>query len=201
MRFFLLSVTVLLFSSRVLPQVSVYPSQDKLDSLFISCNLDTSKISKTFLSSDIIEQRQFVSRLENKLGCSDYIVYFPQLINQIPEIEYQLMMMRHSKTFDDYYGFLVDHDISSSLYKVYLDTEKNIVKIEHLSIDINVDFGDLVSTSYYKEGKLILYLNNHCYRHKDSLVVRKFNYEGWKLISEELITFTGNDYTLETKRY
>ncbi|MHC1737322.1 MAG: hypothetical protein AB9882_04875 [Ignavibacteriaceae bacterium] len=201
MRFSFLFVTVILFCFRLFPQVSVYPFQDKLDSLFITCNIDTSKISKIFLSSDIREQSQFDSKLNNNLACSDYMIFFPQLVNQIPEIEYQLMMMRHLKTFDDYYGFLVDHDISSSLYRVYQDIDGKIVKIEHLSIDINVDFGDLISTSFYKEGKLILYINNHCYRHKNNLIVRKLDYEGWKLISEELITFTGNDYTQETRKY
>jgi len=201
MRFLTVLISLFCFNISAFSQGHILPFQNKIDSIFVSCGIDTSNITRVFMSGDIEEQSKFSTQLNNHLGCSDYLIFFPQLITQIPKIEYDLMMMRSLKTFEDYYGFLVDQEIKSALYCVYQNKNNEIVKIEHISIDINIDFGDLISTSYYKQGKLILFLNNHCFRYKRELIVRKFNYDGWKFQSEELITFNSNNFSTETKNY
>lgn len=185
-----------LFSQSLNPYMSV-----KVDSILKSCGIDTSKITGRYLSGDIKERREVPKLLENSTGCSDYLIFSPDIFSRIPEIEYTLMMMRSEKTYDDYYGFLFDHDIFTALYRVHTDRVKQVVKIEHISIDINVDFGELVSTSYYKDGKLILYINNHCFRHKGELLLRKYEYKGWPLLSEEMIILSDNNSTIFRKEF
>lgn len=172
-----------------------------VDSIFNIAGIDTANIQCKYLSADIQDKLDLKSEIKGNNSCTDYLIFCPQIINSIQKIEYDLVMRRTLKTEEDYLFFIEDYDIKSALYKVYINSENEIVKIENISIDYSIDFGEAISTSYYKDSKLILYINNYCERILNKRIVRYFLYDGWKLKEENYYLSDEGKFTFQTQKY
>lgn len=190
----------LLVHSITLSQQIGIDNQKLLDSLLVQYSIDTDSITSFFYSSDIKEGLSFEVQQVNKT-CTDYLLFFPRLINIIPSWEYDLLFLHEEPVFDDCYEFILGNDILSSLYRIHKNNKNEIVKAERISIDINVDFGDVISTLFFKDNLLRVYVNDYCYRINNTLIIRTFEYEKLKLTGENVYTLKDSIIAHEKKVY
>ncbi len=190
----------LLVHSITLSQQIGINNQILLDSLLVQYSIDTDSITSFFYSSDIKDGLSFEVQQVNK-SCTDYLLFFPQLINIIPSWEYDLLFLHEEQVFDDCYEFILGNDILSSLYRIHKNNKNEIVKAERISIDINVDFGDVISTLFFKDNLLRVYVNDYCYRINNTLIIRTFEYEKLKLTGENVYTLKDSIIAHEKKVY
>ncbi len=190
----------LLVHSITLSQQIGIDNQKLLDSLIVQYSIDTDSITTVFYSSDIKDGLSFEVQQVNK-SCTDYLLFFPQLINIIPSWEYDLLFLHEEQVFDDCYEFILGNDILSSLYRIHKNNKNEIVKAERISIDINVDFGDVISTLFFKDNLLRVYVNDYCYRINNTLIIRTFEYEKLKLTGENVYTLKDSIIAHEKKVY
>lgn len=191
---------IIVFNFDFYPQQESFQPEKLIDSLLLINEIKPEATTRIFYSSDIPDGLKFIPPQVSKT-CTDYLLLYPQLVNRIPEWEYQLLVLKDEKDFDDYRNFIMGNDISSSLFRIYMNDAEEIVKAERISIDINVDFGDVISTSYYKNNLLTVYFNNYCYEMNKIMIVRKFDYEGLKLAGEEIFSLNENVLISERKFY
>jgi hypothetical protein len=190
----------LLVHSITLSQQIGIDNQKLLDSLIVQYSIDTDSITTVFYSSDIKDGLSFEVQQVNK-SCTDYLLFFPQLINIIPSWEYDLLFLHEEQVFDDCYEFILGNDILSSLYRIHKNNKNEIVKAERISIDINVDFGDVISTLFFKDNLLRVYVNDYCYRINNTLIIITFEYEKLKLTGENVYTLKDSIIAHEKKVY
>jgi len=194
------ALIIIVFNCNFYSQQVCFQPEKLIDSLLLISEIKPEEATYIFYSSDIPDGLKFIPPQVSKT-CTDYLLLYPQLVNNIPEWEYQLLMLKEEKIFDDYRNFIMGNDISSSLFRIYMNDADEIVKAERISIDINVDFGDVISTSYYKNNLLTVYFNNHCYEINKEMIVRKFDYEGLKLTGEEYFSLNENVLISDRKFY
>lgn len=152
---------------------------------FNKIEIDTTEYSKIFLSSNIDDLFPFNTKLpKEKSFCTDYLIYHPQINSSFEFMELEYLKSLPEATFQDSLNYLNYNDITDQFYAVYLNNEFELIKLERLGTEINVNFSNKISTSYYKNNKLVLYYNFECYERTGEKILRVFEYENEKIKNE-----------------
>ncbi|MEO8400047.1 MAG: hypothetical protein ABI550_09590, partial [Ignavibacteriaceae bacterium] len=170
-----------------------------VDSLFNLLEIDTSKTNSEFLAADIKDNFTFKSPFTNN-GCTDYLIYSPLFKNtfSLDEFYFVTSVKDSIKKEEILFHYLEDNDITESLNKVYVDSLKMPKKIERLSTEVNLDFGEVISTLYYKNGLLALCYNNECFKRTGKKSYHFVFYKQNKLEKEISLTEEKNILKIET---
>jgi hypothetical protein len=173
-----------------------------IDSAFKESEIDTSVISNIFLCADILDKSDYPLKFTGEhISCTDYPVFFPLFENCFSTKEFdQLLLNDPKKNEDIFFNFLEDNMIVFSLNKVYADSSNLPIKIERLSTEVHVDFGDVISTSYFKEGRLVYYRNDYCHKKFNEKRYNFFGYKDEKLNREKVIFKRGNEIIIRERK-
>lgn len=163
-------------------------TENYIDSIFVSTGIDTSEIKNYFLTANTKDWLKNESIFTIKeTGCTDYLIFFPDINNSFDPLELDILMSMENPDEKLFFYFIEDNLIRESLHKVFVDENNELIKMVRLSIDVNVDFAEVISVSYYKDKLLRFYINNYCERFGDIKIIRIFNYDKFEIISEEII--------------
>jgi hypothetical protein len=174
--------------------------QNYIDSIFISTGIDTSVINSLYLSANIKDWLKHSTELNvSNSTCTDYLIFFPDLNNSFDPVELDLLLGSENIDENSLLYFLEDNFIRESLYKVFVDVNNEPVKLVRLSTDINIDFGVVISTSYYKDKLLRFYINNYCETFNNRIIIRLFDYNNFDLITEEILIIEKNEILHKTR--
>ncbi len=160
-----------------------------VDSVFNEIGIDTSNISKVYLSAKVSDWLKPDEKFSaNYFGCYDYFRFQPNIESRIDpkELEYVLSLSKNDNK--NLYMFLEDNDVKGAIFKIYTDSNNVPVKLEQLGTDININFAKVVAVSYYKNGRISYYHNIECETLKNISVYRFFFYDGYKIEKEIYIS-------------
>ncbi|MBZ0200051.1 MAG: hypothetical protein K8H86_09300 [Ignavibacteriaceae bacterium] len=159
-----------------------------VDSLFAEMKIDTSGYAVTnLLAANIADwSTQKFNLVEENNDCSDFFVVMPNIETFLDpkELDYVL----DSDSIDYQFIYLSDNNIKGSLYRIQADSLKMRMKFERLGTDINVNFGQVISTSYYQAGLIRFFFNNECKKLRSINSARFFYYCDKRIIKEILVT-------------
>lgn len=112
--------------------------------------------------------------------CSVYLLFTPEIILTFDTTEYSLLMRRENNTFQDYYCFLNDNDIVESFFMLVYDSTGSVVRLDRISTDININFGDVIC-SYFPDntGRIISVIDWYCRRDQGKIVWYQIEYSGF----------------------
>lgn len=119
-------------------------------------------------------------RLYTKGECSIFMLFTPEVIITFDTTEYSQLMKSDSKNFEDYLYFLADNDIVESLFMLIYDDSSSIVRIDRISTDININFGEVIY-SYFPDsaGRISSAIDWYCLRNKGKIVWYGIEYAGF----------------------
>lgn len=159
-----------------------------VDSLFAESNIDTTHYPFTNrLAANISDwqiYKQHQSEAEN--SCYGEIIIMPNIEMYLDPGELDFVLSSNSIDFQ--FIFLEDNNIEGSLYRIETDSVLRRMKLKKIGTDINVNFGEVISKSFYEEGLLRFLINYECKRIRHINSARFFYYSGKKVIKEILIT-------------
>ncbi len=157
-----------------------------LDSLYTSLNIDTTENYKILLSPCLEDRLNFQSSFDGNKNCLDIFYLMPRVVISFPTFEYDQLLNNDKTREEDYFRFLQDNDVIGTLWRLSVNKSGELIKIEQLSIDVNVNFGEVISTAYYKNNLLVLFYNNYCYKVDKNVEVRSFEYISTKIVVEKI---------------
>lgn len=146
-----------------------------LDSVFTANDQKIPEKTDIFFSSMVQDSCTLVKVDTTYKNCTVLPMYHPVIVSSFDTLEYHRFQEIPGRTFDDSLLYLNANDIVEQWVKVYYHKSRGVVKIENLGVDINVDFGQVISTSYYHHNNLILYANNTCVRGNCLAYLRAFS--------------------------
>ncbi len=157
--------------------------QSIVNDLLAEIHYDGNELVNSYLVSDLPDRFSGKVILDT-LGCTVFPIYIPGEGLRFDEKELtEFLAMEKSEL--DFSAFIRDHDVTHSISRVHCDASGNIRKIQKLNPEYNDDFGTVLTTSYYLNGRLALIVNDYCLEKRNLLVVHKFTWAAdLKSISE-----------------
>ncbi len=184
---------LIIFLGLILIFTGLLPAQNNsfdyyVDSLFADLKIDTSCYEDSnLLAADISDwTARKTPRNTGDDDCSDYFVIMPNIESLLDPNELEYVMKCDSSDFQ--FIYLSDNNIKSTLYRIQSDSQKKRMKFEQIGTDINVNFGRVISTSYYQDGLIRFFVNDECKKLHGINSARFFYYDNKKIIKEILIT-------------
>jgi hypothetical protein len=169
-----------------------------LDSLYSALELDTTSAVNVALCNKMQDMLSIFPQFKQPQECLDILYFHPLPIELFSIIPLESLINLKSYDERDYFNFLEEFDIVSYLHKIYFDRNNQVVKIEQISIDINVNFGELISTAFYKNGFLTLFINDYCFKMNEVVDIRIFNIEKYELTKEVLISYKNKNFSYQS---
>lgn len=141
--------------------------------------------ARTFLVSNLPDLYSSKPVIDT-LGCTVYPIYIPGEGIGFDELELELFLKNENEP-SDYLAFLIDHDVTHSLHRLFLSEDEAILKIQKLDTELNADFARVLSTSYYRNKRLILMFDDFCYIAKGRIIYYIFD---WSPDNKQLLKIT-----------
>ena len=159
-----------------------------VDSLFTCLNIDTTNYPVTnLLAANVADWQLYKPNdFDSENSCYGDILIMPKMEMFLDAGELEFVL--NSDSIDFQFMFLSDNNIKGSLYRIETDSTMKRMKLERIGTDINVNFGEVISKSFYNEGLLRCMINFECKKIRDINSARFFYYHDKKVIKEILIT-------------
>lgn len=134
---------------------------EMVDSLLSELDLDSSIISFRVHSANVKDVKE--ANL-NFIECPSPLILQPDIDNYFDPSELDLVLKHPQLDFTMQMNFLTGNDIRDNLFLLSIDADTNLVKMEQIGIDINVNYGEIITTGYYADNLLRYYHQIECKR-------------------------------------
>ncbi|MCK6613122.1 MAG: hypothetical protein L6Q47_02705 [Ignavibacteriaceae bacterium] len=132
------------------------------------------------MTRDLRDKQPVADTLANytKGECTIFMLYTPEIFLTFETSEYTLLMNSKSEKFEDYLYFLTDNDVVESLFMVVYDSIMNPIRIDRISTDININFGEHIY-SYFLDslGRVTNVLDWICRRDEGNVILYTITYD------------------------
>lgn len=166
----------------IFSMLNVYAAQAKAEDWRIAFEKTVQLQYAVSLTKDLAEKQQVPDslRLFKNDECSIYLLFTPEIIITFDTTEYAQLLRKKSEKFEDYLYFLTDNDITESLFKLIYDSSASVIRIDRISTDININFGEVLY-SYFPDslGRIESVIDWYCHRENSKIVWYKITYTGF----------------------
>ncbi len=171
--------------------VSQYQFNAVFDSL-LKLYMETPVIFDTsYFVTGIREVSPVPVKMFSVSGCDNKLFIKPEWLMHFSTAEYDFLMSLENTSDADYAAFMADNEIIGEWYRVFESKKSGIMLFQQLGTDINVNWGDVVTETYYIDGKPILFRNRECFRFTKTGVIRRFLWEDEHLVEQRYIFKSG----------
>lgn len=152
--FFLMIFCSIIFSQSEL-SISAEEFLSTINSL--KPNVDSLEISNQIYAADVED----FSEAEVKSSCYFNLQIFPKIETTVDKEEAE-NLFKMMAGFDSLLSFLQENNITNNLVRFTFYSQSELIHAEKIGTEINVNFGEPVSSAIYKDKKIVYFFNKEC---------------------------------------